>query len=90
MEQPQDQPTLLSEKQNKAQELRAILNGTEIPTAYKIGHILNFYREPCSPLSGRSAQFRLVPLLDPRSGMFSLCRAEFAATLALPTRAVSA
>src|SRR3954465_9176393 len=26
--------------------LRAILNGTEIPTAYKIGYILNFYREP--------------------------------------------
>lgn len=27
-------------------DLRAILNGTEIPTAYKIGYILNFYREP--------------------------------------------
>lgn len=26
--------------------LRAILNGTDIPTAYKIGYILNFYREP--------------------------------------------
>jgi DNA-binding MarR family transcriptional regulator len=26
--------------------LSAILNGTEIPTAYKIGYILNFYREP--------------------------------------------
>lgn len=26
--------------------LRAVLNGTEIPTAYKIGYILNFYREP--------------------------------------------
>lgn len=26
--------------------LRAILGGTEIPTAYKIGYILNFYREP--------------------------------------------
>lgn len=26
--------------------LRAILEGTEIPTAYKIGYILNFYREP--------------------------------------------
>lgn len=26
--------------------LRAILSGTEIPTAYKIGYILNFYREP--------------------------------------------
>jgi MarR family transcriptional regulator, temperature-dependent positive regulator of motility len=26
--------------------LRDILNGTEIPTAYKIGYILNFYREP--------------------------------------------
>ncbi len=27
-------------------DLRAILGGTEIPTAYKIGYILNFYREP--------------------------------------------
>ena len=27
-------------------DLRAILNGTEIPTAYKLGYILNFYREP--------------------------------------------
>jgi DNA-binding MarR family transcriptional regulator len=26
--------------------LRGILNGTEIPTAYKIGYVLNFYREP--------------------------------------------
>ena len=26
--------------------LRAILSGTDIPTAYKIGYILNFYREP--------------------------------------------
>lgn len=26
--------------------LRAILGGTEIPTAYRIGYILNFYREP--------------------------------------------
>ncbi len=26
--------------------LRDILSGTEIPTAYKIGYILNFYREP--------------------------------------------
>lgn len=26
--------------------LRAILKGTEIPVAYKIGYILNFYREP--------------------------------------------
>ncbi|WP_439498429.1 MarR family winged helix-turn-helix transcriptional regulator [Bosea sp. (in: a-proteobacteria)] len=25
---------------------RAILDGTAIPTAYKIGYILNFYREP--------------------------------------------
>lgn len=25
---------------------RAILNGSDIPTAYKIGYILNFYREP--------------------------------------------
>ena len=27
-------------------DLRGILSGTEIPTAYKIGYILNFYREP--------------------------------------------
>jgi DNA-binding MarR family transcriptional regulator len=27
-------------------DLRVLLNGTEIPTAYKIGYILNFYREP--------------------------------------------
>ena len=26
--------------------MRAILGGTEIPTAYKIGYVLNFYREP--------------------------------------------
>jgi DNA-binding MarR family transcriptional regulator len=29
-----------------AAEVRAVLNGTEIPTAYKMGYVLNFYREP--------------------------------------------
>lgn len=28
------------------QGLRGILSGTEIPTAYKMGYVLNFYREP--------------------------------------------
>jgi DNA-binding MarR family transcriptional regulator len=37
--------------QDEASELdagrrRAILDGTAIPTAYKIGYVLNFYREP--------------------------------------------
>jgi DNA-binding MarR family transcriptional regulator len=30
----------------EAERRRAILDGTAIPTAYKIGYILNFYREP--------------------------------------------
>ncbi|MET0427013.1 MAG: MarR family winged helix-turn-helix transcriptional regulator [Microvirga sp.] len=30
----------------RGSDLRDILSGTEIPTAYKIGYILNFYREP--------------------------------------------
>ncbi|MET0744200.1 MAG: MarR family transcriptional regulator [Microvirga sp.] len=30
----------------RGSDLRDILGGTEIPTAYKIGYILNFYREP--------------------------------------------
>ena len=29
-----------------AAQRRAILDGTAIPTAYKIGYVLNFYREP--------------------------------------------
>lgn len=29
-----------------AVELAPIINGTEIPTAYKMGYVLNFYREP--------------------------------------------
>lgn len=27
-------------------ELAAVISGTEIPTAYKMGYVLNFYREP--------------------------------------------
>lgn len=29
-----------------AAEIAAVLNGTEIATAYKMGYVLNFYREP--------------------------------------------
>lgn len=36
----------LSVSPEAAGDLREILGGTEIPTAYKLGYILNFYREP--------------------------------------------
>jgi len=51
--------------------LRAILNGTEIPTAYKIGYILNFYREP---------SFRAIEM------EFGLTRPEIVMLLALHFR----
>src|SRR4051794_15518052 len=51
--------------------LRAILNGTEIPTAYKIGYILNFYREP---------SFRAI------EAEFGLTRPEIVILLALRFR----
>jgi DNA-binding MarR family transcriptional regulator len=51
--------------------LRAILNGTEIPTAYKIGYILNFYREP---------SFRAIEM------EFGLTRPEIVILLALHFR----
>ena len=51
--------------------LRAILNGTEIPTAYKIGYILNFYREP---------SFRAIEM------DFGLTRPEIVILLALHFR----
>ncbi len=39
-------PALPSHAAEGDESLRSILGGTEIPTAYKIGYILNFYREP--------------------------------------------
>lgn len=51
--------------------LRAILSGTEIPTAYKIGYILNFYREP---------SFRAI------EAEFGLTRPEIVILLALHFR----
>lgn len=30
----------------EAADLRELLGGTDIPTAYKLGYVLNFYREP--------------------------------------------
>jgi DNA-binding MarR family transcriptional regulator len=51
--------------------LRAILDGTEIPTAYKIGYVLNFYREP---------SFRAIEM------EFGLTRPEILILLALHFR----
>lgn len=51
--------------------LRALLNGTEIPTAYKIGYVLNFYREP---------SFRAIEM------EFGLTRPEIVILLALHFR----
>ena len=51
--------------------LRAILGGTEIPTAYKIGYVLNFYREP---------SFRAIEM------EFGLTRPEIVILLALHFR----
>jgi DNA-binding MarR family transcriptional regulator len=51
--------------------LRAILGGTEIPTAYKIGYVLNFYREP---------SFRVIEM------EFGLTRPEIVILLALHFR----
>ncbi len=48
--------------------LRALLGGTEIPTAYKIGYVLNFYREP---------SFRAIEM------EFGLTRPEIVILLAL-------
>ena len=52
-------------------DLRGILSGTEIPTAYKIGYILNFYREP---------SFRAIET------EFGLTRPEIVILLALHSR----
>lgn len=41
-----ERPNLPDHADQGEDGLRAILGGTEIPTAYKIGYILNFYREP--------------------------------------------
>jgi len=51
--------------------LRTILNGTDIPTAYKIGYVLNFYREP---------SFRAIEM------EFGLTRPEIVILLALHFR----
>ena len=51
--------------------LRGILDGTEIPTAYKIGYVLNFYREP---------SFRAIEM------EFGLTRPEIVILLALHFR----
>ena len=51
--------------------LRALLGGTEIPTAYKIGYVLNFYREP---------SFRAIEM------EFGLTRPEIVILLALHFR----
>ena len=51
--------------------LRAMLGGTEIPTAYRIGYILNFYREP---------SFRRI------EAEFGLTRPEIVILLALHSR----
>lgn len=48
--------------------LRVLLGGTEIPTAYKIGYVLNFYREP---------SFRAIEM------EFGLTRPEIVILLAL-------
>lgn len=50
---------------------RAILAGTEIPTAYRIGYVLNFYREP---------SFRRI------EAEFGLTRPEIVILLALNSR----
>lgn len=39
-------PIREDDDQGDIERRRAILDGTAIPTAYKIGYILNFYREP--------------------------------------------
>ena len=51
--------------------LRALLGGSEIPTAYKIGYVLNFYREP---------SFRAIEM------EFGLTRPEIVILLALHVR----
>ncbi len=65
---------MISESETAAEHeegLRAILRGTEIPTAYKIGYILNFYREP---------SFRRI------EADFGLTRPEIVMLLALHSR----
>jgi DNA-binding MarR family transcriptional regulator len=51
--------------------LRSILNGTDIPLAYKMGYIINFYREP---------SFRAI------EAQFGLTRPEIVILLALHFR----
>ncbi len=62
-----DEPT----EQEPDPGLRALLGGTEIPTAYKIGYVLNFYREP---------SFRAIEM------EFGLTRPEIVILLALHVR----
>lgn len=63
---------ILPEPSDRSEDgLHAILAGTEIPTAYRIGYILNFYREP---------SFRRI------EAEFGLTRPEIVILLALHSR----